>query len=106
MPFVCVLTTAPRLSSARKLADLLIKNKLAACVTLIPSVESHYLWKGKKEQAREIQLLIKTTRTNFKRIELFFKKNHPYEVPELVCFSITQASPKYSAWMRAALAGD
>jgi len=106
MRFVCVLTTAPQLTSARKLAGLLLKKKLAACVTLIPSAESHYFWKGKKEKSREVQLIIKTTRKQFKEIELFFKKNHPYEVPELIGFPIPFASKNYSHWILSVLADD
>ena len=89
MKFVCILTTAPNLSVARKLSNGLLKNKLAACVNLISSVESHYVWKGKLQKSREIQLLIKTRANLFKKIETFFKKNHPYEVPELIQLPIT-----------------
>ena len=103
MRFVCVLTTAPRLASARKLAALLIQKKLAACVTLIPSVESHYVWKGKKQKSGEVQLLIKTSPANFKRIGIFFKKNHPYDVPELISFPVKQISAGYAKWLGASV---
>lgn len=106
MRFVCVLTTAPRLSSARKLADLLVKQKLAACVSLIPSIESHYCWKGKKEKSREVQLIIKTTASQFQKIEQFLKKNHSYELPELISLPVTQISKKYAAWMNHSLSKD
>jgi uncharacterized protein involved in tolerance to divalent cations len=57
MRFVCVLTTAPRLTSARKLADLLVKQKLAACVSLIPSI-GRIVAKGKKRSVSEVQLIV------------------------------------------------
>lgn len=100
MKFVCILTTAPSLASARKLSQALLKNKLAACVSLIPSVESHYVWKGKREKSREVQLWIKTRANFFKEIELFFKKNHPYDVPELIQLSITRGSKPYLNWIQ------
>ncbi|HCM42792.1 MAG TPA: hypothetical protein DIS66_05745 [Candidatus Omnitrophica bacterium] len=106
MRFVCVFTTAPQLTFARKLAGLLIEKKLAACVTLIPSVESHYFWKGKKEKSREVQLIIKTTQKQFKKIERFFKKNHPYEVPELIGLPVLSASKNYSSWILSVLSDD
>lgn len=102
MKFVCILTTAPNLSSARKLSASLLKNKLAACVSLIPLIESRYVWKGKLEKSREIQLLIKTRANLFKKIEVFFKKNHPYEVPELIQLPIGRGAPAYLNWMEAA----
>lgn len=106
MRFVCVLTTAPRLSLARKLADLLVKQKLVACISLIPSIESHYYWKGKKEKSSEVQLIMKTTSDKFQKIEAFLKKNHPYEVPELISLPVTQISKKYAAWMKSSISKD
>lgn len=100
MKFVCVLTTAPNLSVARKLCDGLLKSKLAACVNLIPSVESRYIWKGKLEKSREIQLLIKTRANLFQKVKAFLKKNHPYEVPELIQLSITRGASNYFQWIK------
>jgi len=99
MKFVCVLTTLPTLASAKKLSRDLLKNKLAACVSLIPIRESHYVWKRKIQKSREVQLVIKTRASLFAAIEKFFKKNHPYEVPEIIAFPILKASATYSAWL-------
>ena len=100
MKFVCILTTAPNLSVARKISDGLLQNKLAACVNLIFSVESRYAWKGKLEKSREVQLVIKTRASLFKKIEVFFKKSHPYEVPEFIQLSITRGSEAYLKWIQ------
>ena len=100
MKFVCILTTAPNLRIAQKLSAGLLKNKLAACVSLIPLIESRYVWKGKLEKSREIQLLIKTRAPLFKKIETFFKKNHPYKVPELIQLSIARGSSAYLNWIQ------
>ena len=101
MKLICILSTAPSLPIARKLAKVLIQSKLAACVNIIPEIESHYVWKGKLEKSSEIQLLIKTRADLFKKIESFLKKNHPYEVPELIQLAITRGSSAYFNWMKA-----
>ena len=99
MKLICILSTAPSLPIARKLAKVLIQSKLAACVNIIPQIESHYVWKGKLEKSKEVQLVIKTQAKHFKKIEAVFKNNHPYEVPELIAFSICASSSAYLKWV-------
>lgn len=100
MKLVCVLTTFPNLALARKFSRDLLQNKLAACIQIIPKVESHYAWKGKLEKSREILLLIKTQADLFKRLETFFKKNHPYEIPELIQIPISKSAHAYLKWIQ------
>jgi periplasmic divalent cation tolerance protein len=97
--YCCILSTAPDIKKARTLAGLLISRKLAACVQLVGGLESHYRWRGKKETSREVLLLIKTKISVYKKIEKALLKNHPYEVPEIVCLPITRGSKAYLDWI-------
>ncbi|HOW87140.1 MAG TPA: divalent-cation tolerance protein CutA [Candidatus Omnitrophota bacterium] len=101
MKYFCVLTTVPKISKARSLAGLLISKRLAACVQILPGLESHYRWRGKKETAKEILLLIKTRASAYKKLEKAILQNHPYEVPEIVAFPITKGSKTYLDWIDA-----
>ncbi len=95
MKYCCVLSTAPNIKEARQLAGLLVSKRLAACVQLLTGLESHYRWKGMKETSREVLLLIKTRASLYKKLEAAILKNHPYEVPEIVCLPITKGSRSY-----------
>ncbi len=77
------------------MAGLLVSKRLAACVQLLTGLESHYRWKGMKETSREVLLLIKTRASLYKKLEAAILKNHPYEVPEIVCLPITKGSRSY-----------
>ena len=81
------------------LAGLLISKRLAACVQLLPRLESHYRWKGKKETSSEILLLIKTKLSLYKKVETIILKHHPYEVPEILCLPVVRGSKSYLAWL-------
>lgn len=102
MKFACVVTTVNTLAAARKLAQKILKARLAACVQLIP-MESHYVWKGRSERASEIQIVMKTRADAFKKIETFVKKNHPYETPELIQIPIPRGAKSYFDWIAAAV---
>ena len=100
MAYVVVLTTVPKLSQARAIIRTLLKNRLAACITLSSPVSSHYVWKGKKEQSREYVLMIKTRRALFSKLEKVLHKIHPYEVPEILALPVTAGSRKYLDWLK------
>jgi len=97
--YCCVLTTVPTVSKARSLAGLLVSKRLAACVQILPNIESHYRWRGKKEISKEILLLIKTQTSAYKKLEKAILKNHPYEVPEIICLPIARGSKTYLDWI-------
>ena len=105
MKYCCVLSTVPSIKKARMLAGLLISRKLAACVQIFPGLESHYRWRGKKETSEEILLLIKTKVSVYKKLEKVLLKNHPYEVPEIICLPITQGSKSYLDWLAREVCG-
>jgi periplasmic divalent cation tolerance protein len=98
-----VLTTAGSEDEARKIARHLVENRLAACVNLIPRVESLYRWQGKVESAAEWLLLIKTTAQRFPAVRDAISELHSYEVPECVVLSIEDGSAPYLQWLEEAV---
>ncbi len=99
MKYICVLSTTPTLKEAKKISSILISQKLAPCVTFIPSVESHYRWKGKVEKSKEVMLFIKTKASLFKELKKILKENHSYEVPEIIALPILKGSASYLRWL-------
>jgi periplasmic divalent cation tolerance protein len=87
------------MKEARRLAGLLLSKKVAACIQLIPGLESHYRWKEKKEAAKEVLLIIKTRAPLYKKVEALILKHHPYEVPEIICLPITKGNLAYLKWI-------
>jgi periplasmic divalent cation tolerance protein len=96
---VLVLTTVGGDFDARALAQSLVELRLAACVNIVPRIESVYRWEGKVEVDGEQLLLIKTIddRLAALREELF--RRHPYSVPEFVVLPISETSDSYGAWL-------
>jgi periplasmic divalent cation tolerance protein len=94
-----VLTTTGSEDEARKIARHLVENRLAACVNLIPRVESIYRWQGKVESATEWLLLIKTTVDRFPEVRDAIGELHSYEVPECVVLPIEDGSETYLQWL-------
>jgi periplasmic divalent cation tolerance protein len=97
---IIVLTTWPDEEGARKFAGMLVTEKLAACVNILPLMQSIYEWQGKLESGHEHQLLIKTRRIHFRFIEEQLKKAHPYELPELLVISVEDGSADYLDWIQ------
>lgn len=91
---ILVQTTCASRDEAKKIAKLLVEEKLAACVQ-IKKVESIYTWKDKICEEREYQLLIKTQKDNFKKIKRKIKENHSYDLPEIIAINIAGISKSY-----------
>ena len=94
-----VLTSAESMSQARRIADALIERKLAACVNIVPHVQSIYRWKGKAEEAEESLLWIKTTSEAFEQVCQLIRDLHSYELPECLCLAVEDGSPDYLQWI-------
>ncbi len=95
-----VFVTAPDADVGRKLAHGILQSRLAACVNIIPGLESHYWWQGKLDQSGEVLLLIKTTKAKLKRLQKLVLEQHPYDTPEFVAFLASTVEEKYMAWVR------
>lgn len=98
LPVVLMLTTLPDTESARMLAQGALEARLAACVSELGAVRSHYRWKGVVETSEEIQLLFKTSAPRVLELERFILANHPYETPELLSWQAS-ASNAYGQWV-------
>jgi periplasmic divalent cation tolerance protein len=97
--FFIALTTLPTGHDAEALARLLVSEKLAACVSILPAMRSVYAWKGAVESGDERQLLIKTTGERLRELETRLREIHPYEVPEFVVIPIVEGSHDYLSWL-------
>jgi periplasmic divalent cation tolerance protein len=95
-----VLTTTPDEKEGGRLAHRIVEEKLAACVQILPKITSVYLWEGKVQTEFEHLLLIKTLEEKFDELSEFIKKNHSYEVPEIVAISAEKVSEDYLNWIR------
>jgi len=100
-----ILCACPEKIGARQLARIVLEERLAACVQIVPWVESLYHWKGKIEQARETLLLIKTTKARWPKLRDRLAALHPYEVPEIVALEIGDGLPAYLKWVADETAG-
>lgn len=98
-----LLTTAPSRDEAAKIAGLLIDEKLAACVQLLP-IESFYVWDGKKQNEAEVLLLVKTHSALFDAAIARIKTVHSYSVPEIVAMPFTAGFTGYFRWIDAVTA--
>jgi periplasmic divalent cation tolerance protein len=96
-----ILTNLPDLASAQALARLLVERKLAACVNILPAVQSVYRWQGEVEQAVEVTLLIKTSAHRYAELESTIKAAHPYALPEIIALPIVAGLPAYLDWITA-----
>ncbi len=99
MPIIAVLTNLPDSGSAFNLARELVTMRLAACVNVLSPVTSVYRWKGNLEEAGEVPVLIKSTSENYPAIESAIRRAHPYELPEIVSWTIERGLPDYLAWV-------
>ncbi|MEY4708439.1 MAG: hypothetical protein RJB58_2162 [Pseudomonadota bacterium] len=93
-----LLTTVASREDARKIANLLIDENLAACVQLLP-IESFYVWDGKTQNEAELLLLIKTRTALFDDAIARIKAVHPYTVPEIVGTQFVAGFQGYLDWI-------
>lgn len=100
---IVVFMTAANGEEATRLADLLIGAHLAACVQILPEMESVYRWEGKIERQSEILLLAKTTAGKFADLEREVRALHSYETPEIVAVPIIAGSTPYLEWLAKSL---
>lgn len=95
-----VLVTCGNILEARRIASKVVRKRLAACATIVLGpVQSVYRWKGKVQAAREQLLLIKTIENQLEALEEEIKRNHSYEVPEIVALPILWGSADYLNWL-------
>jgi periplasmic divalent cation tolerance protein len=101
-----VLSTAGSEDEARRIAQQLVKHRLAACVNVIPQIESIYRWQGRVDSSQEWLLLIKTTAELFPQVRAAIKELHSYELPECISLNIEDGSEEYLQWMESSVKTD
>ena len=101
-----VLSTAGSEDEARKIARQLVERQLAACVNIVPGIESIYRWQGKVESSREWLLLIKTSAGQFPAVRDAVQELHSYDLPECISLNIEDGSTEYLDWLGESLGDD
>ena len=101
-----VFCTFPDGAVARQIGTVLVEKQLAACVNLIPAVESVYRWQGKVESSTETLAVFKTTAASFTDFERALAEAHPYDVPEIVAVEPAAIACSYRAWVLQNVAAD
>lgn len=96
---VVVMVTAASQDEAVTIADQVVRSRLAACASTIPTVRSTYWWEGKMMNDQESLLLIKTTSDKFNALEETIRKIHSYKVPEIIAIPVSDGSPPYLEWV-------
>ena len=100
MAELVVLVTVPNKEEGVRIAESLVSQRLAACVNIIPGIQSIYRWEGRIARDEESLLMIKTTSQRFPDLELQVRKLHSYTTPEVVAVEIRQGSAAYLNWLR------
>ena len=97
---IIVFMTASNGEEAARLAEMLVGAHLAACVQILPEMESVYRWQGKVERAPEVLLLAKTTRAKFEELEREVRALHSYDTPEIIAVPAVAGSMPYLEWIK------
>lgn len=94
-----VFVTVPGLKDGNRMSKEILTSRLAACVTVIPGVRSMYWWEGKLARANEAMLVVKTTRSQYRRLERKILELHSYKVPEIIAVPVVAGLPQYIEWV-------
>lgn len=97
--YIVVYTTFPDLRTARKVITGLVNARLVACGNIF-KLFSIYRWQGKVEKMPEYGAIIKTQKQKYRAVENYIKKNHPYDVPEIIAWNIDQGGKNYLNWIK------
>ena len=100
---IIVLTTTETQIQAEQLAQILVEQKLAACVQILPPMIAIYRWQGKIEKTQETLLLIKTQREVYPALEVAINSNHAYQTPEIIALPVETGAKNYLAWLAESL---
>lgn len=98
--YLLVISTVPDEEEGKTIAQKIVEERLAACVNVLPAVQSFYWWEGQISNDEEFLLLIKTQARLFPRLEERIKILHPYQVPEIIALPILTGSREYLGWIK------
>jgi periplasmic divalent cation tolerance protein len=94
-----VFISVPR-EEANKLARALVEKRLAACINIVPKIESFFWWDDKLEHDEEALLIIKTTQQRFDELRAWVVANHPYDLPEIISLPLSDGLSDYIEWVK------
>lgn len=97
--YVVIFITTSSDEEARKIARLLLKRRQAACVNIVPAVDSHFWWHDKLESSHENMLIVKSKASLLPEIVRSVKKNHSNEVPEIIAMPVIGGNQDYLDWL-------
>ena len=103
---IMVFMTAANREEAVRLAEMMVAARLAACVQILPEMESIYRWQGKIERQREILIIAKTAASKFEELEREVRAIHSYDTPEIVALPLTAGSSAYLNWLKTSITDD
>ncbi|MCM8803814.1 MAG: divalent-cation tolerance protein CutA [Candidatus Omnitrophica bacterium] len=99
MKFIQIITTCPDKKRCKNIIKKILNEKLASCCQIIGPIESHYWWENRIEKSKEWIIFIKCKKENYKKIEKKIKQEHPYKIPEIISFEISNLSNEYSNYL-------
>ncbi len=97
--YIVIFVSFPDESTAETICRQLVENKLIACANLIPNLRSIYRWQGNIEKSSEVLAILKTTKAIFPEVKDLVLRMHPYQVPEIISFDISDAYEPYLKWI-------
>ncbi|MCA6524033.1 MAG: divalent-cation tolerance protein CutA [Pseudanabaena sp. M051S1SP2A07QC] len=100
---IIIMTTLPNLELANSIARILVEEKLAACVQVLPTMTSTYIWDNQLCQEPEHLVLIKTLASNYELLAARLTSLHPYEVPEIIALPVVAVEQNYLLWAKSSL---
>ena len=103
---IIVLITSPNTAEAKRIADALLGERLAACVSTLPGVSSRYRWQGRLEDATEVLLIVKSHRPLLDAIIKRVKAMHSYDVPEIIALPVVGGNEDYLKWLESETGGN
>ena len=99
MDIIVIYCTVPKKKIAKDITKVLMKHKLAACVSMIENVKSVFSWEGEICEEKEIMMMIKTRRANYGKIKLVIEDMHDYAIPEIIALPVVDCSEDYLKWL-------
>jgi len=99
MAYIAIFITASSKKEGTRIAQALLKKRLAACVNILDKIESFFWWEGKVDHAKEVLLIVKSKKDKFDRIKELVKSLHSYQVPEIIALPIVGGYRPYLKWI-------
>ena len=101
--YIVIFIACANNKEAAVIANVLLQKKLVACVNIIEKINSFFWWQGKIDSAKEVLLIAKSKKTNFKKIARLVKAKHSYDIPEIIALPVIAGHKLYLEWIDGSL---